>query len=303
MRARLLAVAASAAVLSGCGQATDLSEPTVADGAPAGELTVRFEYAEGSTPPEPEVLLGMGIVLDGGDGPEFCLGGVMQSLPPQCGGPRLVGWAWAEFTGEASVRGTRWTDGVVVRGTYDGDTFTLTGPAVTLEEYDGPLPGGDEERSLDTPCPEPAGGWRTDHPGTMADFERAAAAATRLDGYAGSWVDYLRQPENEADALETANMILNVRVVGDRAAAAAELQRIWPGPLCVSGAERTEAELRRIQHEVSELPGVLTSSAGFDVVDLRVVHDDGALQQQMDERYGEGVVEVDSALVPVSDLR
>lgn len=32
---------------------------------------------------------------------------------------------------------------------------------------------------------------------------------------------------------------------------------------------------------------------------LDVVHDDGALQAEMDERYGEGVVEVVSALTPV----
>lgn len=65
-------------------------------------------------------------VLDDGDGAELCLGGVMESLPPQCGGPVIVGWDWAEHTDafeEAS--GVRWGE-FLVTGTYDpaADEFT-----------------------------------------------------------------------------------------------------------------------------------------------------------------------------------
>jgi hypothetical protein len=295
MKARLLAVASLASlvvVLSGCGEATHVTEPAVAEGEPTGVLP--------STSSTPEALVGVGIVLDDGEGPELCLGAVMESLPPQCSGPRVIGWSWADFPDEESAAGTRWTDDVVVVGSYEGNRFTLTEPAVPLSEYDGPRPPRSPEHPLDTPCPEPLGGWRTDHPGTMADFERAAAAATGLDGYAGSWVDYVQPPDPsvEGDGYQPHNVILNVRVVGDRTAAAAELRRIWPGPVCVSTAERTEAELRRIQQEVIDVDGMLTSSAGFDVVDLRVVYDDGSLQRRMDERYGKGVVRVSSALAP-----
>jgi hypothetical protein len=68
----------------------------------------------------------------------------------------------------------------------------------------------------------------------------------------------------------------------------------------VSNAERTEAELRRIQREVNDVDGMLTSSAGFDVVDLSVVYDDGSLQRRLDDRYGKGVVRVSSALAPLA---
>lgn len=292
---RRLAVLTLCTALVACGEVTEA--PRAADAPPTHVPTT-------TAPSEPEVLRGVGIVLDDGDGPELCLGGVMESLPPQCGGPALVGWDWAEIPDEHAASGTRWTDGVVVTGRYDGDTFTLTEPAVPLDEYDGPLPSGGADRSLETPCPEPAGGWPTDHPGTMADFEEAAAAAARLEGYADVWVDYLEPPDHsvEGDGYEPDNVVLNVRVVGDREAAASELRKTWPGALCVSTAERTEAELRRIQHEVNEVEGMLGSSAGFDAVDLRVVHDDGSLQERMDERYGEGAVRVASALVPPSTL-
>lgn len=50
-------------------------------------------------------------VIDSGDGPELCLGGVSDSLPPQCGGPvadGLVMDGWAENQG-----GVSWGDRTV----------------------------------------------------------------------------------------------------------------------------------------------------------------------------------------------
>lgn len=69
-------------MITGCG-----SETT----APAGGAT------------DPDQLLTTGhpvTVLDDGDGAELCLGGGNDSWPPQCGGPKLVGWSWAEHEGE-----------------------------------------------------------------------------------------------------------------------------------------------------------------------------------------------------------
>lgn len=293
---RCLTVLTLCTVLSACGEATD---PRRADGGPATDAPST------SPPPEPEVLVGTGTVLDDGDGPELCLGPVMESLPPQCGGPELIGWDWAEIPDEGTAGGTTWVDGVVVTGTFDGEAFTLTRPAVPVDQYDGPLPA-EPERSLDTPCPEPPGGWRVLDPGTatMAHFEEAAAAATRLDGYADSWVDYLQPPDHsvETDGYEPDNVILNVRVVGDPAATAARLREIWGGALCVSVARRSEAELRAIHDQVLDRPGVLSSWTGFDVVELGVLYDDGSLQRSLDQEYGKGVVQVHSALVPLRDL-
>ena len=40
-------------------------------------------------------------------GPQLCLGGVAESLPPQCGGPDIVGWDWESVAGEESELGPR----------------------------------------------------------------------------------------------------------------------------------------------------------------------------------------------------
>jgi hypothetical protein len=99
---------------------------------------------------------------------------------------------------------------------------------------------------------------------------------------------------------DPARLVVNVRVVGDPAAAERQLREVWGGALCVSEARRTHAELRWVQDEVARTPGMLTASARGDVVTLDVDFDDGTLQRRFDEKYGEGVVRVLSALFPVS---
>lgn len=199
---------------------------------------------------------GIGTVLDDGDGPELCLGPIMSSLPPQCGGPRLVGWDWSGIE-SAQRAGVRWTvPEYVVTGSYGDHTLTLTEPPVRSDEYDGPRSrrSYDEDRSFATPCPEPPGGWRPVDPGRTTH----------------------------------------------RALQEQRLREVWGGALCVTRAERTAAELRRIQDEVARTPGMISASSGQDVVALDVELDDGPLQRRFDERYGEGVVRVHSALFPVS---
>lgn len=114
---------------------------------------------------------------------------------------------------------------------------------------------------------------------TIEAMDRAFQHAAQLDGYAASWVDRARVP-----------------VSGPGASPG--------GMLCVTTAQRTEAELQRIVDEllprtedIRMLSVVNDGMSGMVVLD--VVHDDGALQAEMDERYGEGVVEVVSALTPV----
>jgi hypothetical protein len=82
-------------------------------------------------------------------------------------------------------------------------------------------------------------------------------------------------------------------------AAEEKLRDVWSGMLCVTGAERSQAELLDIVNDLTSVPNSL--GVGTDVLDntvnLSVIYDDGALQRELDEKYGEGVVEVDSALV------
>jgi hypothetical protein len=271
-----------------------------------------------TTPPTPTkptaspgLVRGIGTVLDDGDGPELCLGPIMSSLPPQCGGPRLAGWDWS--TVESAHRaGVRWTvPEYVVTGTFDGTTFAVTGPPLRSEDYDGPRPARsyEQETRLATPCPEPEGGWRPVDPARTSHrtLQQVARAAEHLDGYAGLWWDQSVNPAHADPGAEPASMndpqrlVVNVRVVGDTAAAETELRKVWGGALCVSAATRTAAELRRIQTEVARVPGLLAASAGHDVVDLDVAYDDGSLQRRFDADYGAGVVRVHSAIFPVTD--
>ena len=82
----------------------------------------------GSDVPQPNdaPVLGQGTVLQKGDDPaQFCLGGVMESYPPQCSGPELVGWNWDAVEGEESANGVTW-GAYAVWGTWNGTSLTVT---------------------------------------------------------------------------------------------------------------------------------------------------------------------------------
>lgn len=84
-------------------------------------------------------VLGQGTVLQVGDAaPMFCLGGVLQSRPPQCDGPEIVGWDWKSVDGAETASGVTW-GAYALQGTWDGERFTLTQPAMLLALYD-PMP-------------------------------------------------------------------------------------------------------------------------------------------------------------------
>lgn len=69
----------------------------------------------------------LATVMDTGDGPELCLGAVAESYPPQCGGPAITGWRWADHVGSFEQQGeVRWAT-YAVTGTWDGTAFTVTG--------------------------------------------------------------------------------------------------------------------------------------------------------------------------------
>lgn len=292
-----LAVAAATLLMAGCG-----SQTAAGNGTPSSPAT-----PTGS--PQSEELYAEATVLESPDhGPELCLGGVMESLPPQCGGPALVGWDWDQAGAFARRSGVTWGSYVVV-GSYDAeqDRFTLTRPAVPSEEYDGPRPSAEADPPLGTPCAEPEGGWEVLDPALATEeaLGEVQRVAHRLTGFAGFWYDQSINPaygseDAAAEGLmnDPEKLVVNVAVTGDVADAEEALREVWGGSLCVSQAQNTMAELRRIQRELARLDGMLSVSAGQDRVSLTVVHVDGALQKQLFEKYGAGVVEVDSALQP-----
>lgn len=82
-------------------------------------------------------VVGQGTVMDTGGEVELCLGPVLESYPPQCSGIPLEGWSWDGLDDSESEGDKRWGT-YAVQGTYDGETLTLTQPAVPLALYDPP---------------------------------------------------------------------------------------------------------------------------------------------------------------------
>lgn len=293
MVVRRLSALAAILLLAACGTETPGPVADEPSGAPAtGELLTAGHAV---------------TVLDDGDGAELCLGVVMESLPPQCGGPPLVGWDWVDHDGDyEEMSGVRWGE-FAMTGTFDGRDFTPTevtpGDEFQAPEYDV------DETMFATPCPEPEGGWRVLDPATATPeaMDRPARAAARLPGYADLWVDQSRNPvhdEPDSPGFERGMndptlLTINVRVTDDVADAEATLRETWGGALCVTQAAYTQKELRRIMNKVMDLPGMLSAGVGDQQVEFGVIYDGGTLQATLDERYGGGMVRVESALRPV----
>ena len=294
----VLALAAVLA-LAGCGDRTGTSPGVTDDTSPVASPTA----VPAAT--DPVWTQWPVTVLDAGDGAELCLGGIADSLPPQCGGPPLVGWNWSEHDGDYEQRnGVRWGE-FVVTGTFDGTSLTPT-EVVPAAKWDGEYADGG--RDFTSPCPEPEGGWRVLDPErtTRQTEEATMRAASGLDDYAESWVDQTINPlyddpdgvEKEMGMNDPKLLVINVRVTGDVAAAEAALRETWGGALCVSRAQHTDAELERVQKAMNDVPGVLYTDRGQDRVDVGVTYDDGSVQAWADDTYGEGTARVSSALVP-----
>lgn len=238
-------------------------------------------------------------VLEADRGPQLCLGGVMESYPPQCRGVVVEGWSWDGLSHE-SVSGVRWGEYVVV-GRYDGTTFTLTEPARERDPQDTATPSPDE---FATPCPEPEGGWRPVDPATttLEALDRATAVAARQNGYGGLWIDQNMPPQAPPDQQnDPQRVVLNVTTTGEIESMEQTVRRVWGGALCVSRAARTEDELQRVQETLSDLPGLLTSSvnARRGWVEVGVVVATTELQGRLDRVYGPGVVRLQGALVAI----
>jgi hypothetical protein len=313
MRMPVLPAALLVLLLAACGS----GEP----GAVGGSTGVGDDAPPPTVPaPDPAQLYEAdATVLEQGEGmgfrthgPELCLGGVADSLPPQCGGVPIANWDWAAVDGEQSASGTTWGEFHVV-GTYDGESFTVTkvGP-VSYDEG--------SSRDFTTSCAEPEGGWETLGSGFVSDedFSAGAAVARSRPGFVTLWVDYVgdHSPE-ELDQLaqegQPVLQIMNVVVTDDVVAHEEAIRKHWEGPLCITRREgHTQKELQAIRAEAEQLIQerlgleLLWSSEGApelgEAAEVGVVIDvDGAAQAALDERYGPGIVRLMPALTPVAE--
>ncbi|HLV57263.1 MAG TPA: hypothetical protein VKY81_00055 [Natronosporangium sp.] len=243
-----------------------------------------------------------------GDVPRLCHI-VMDSYPPQCGGPEVVGWDWEAVDAE-SASGTTWGEYHVV-GTWDGERFTLVEPA---QPADPDLSRHAAAPDFSSPCPEPAGGWRPVDPAkaTFEAQEAALARAAQAPDYAGAWIDqsYLDGidigDDDPAAMEEVANdptrFVLNLAFTGDLGERERWIREVWGGALCLSQAERTLLELYDIQQRVHEdLPDVLASGVDErrNVVTVTVMVVTPQLRREVEQRYGAEAVILDGWLTPV----
>ena len=285
------------AALTGCGDASSTTRP----GPPAASPTVPLA----ATGPVRTVT----TVLDDGDGPVLCLSGMADSRPPQCDGPAVADWNWADHPEAESAGGARWGSYVLV-GRWDGTTFTSTeARAATDEDW------GHEDVSFRTPCEKPDGGWAVVDAATTSNSARGRAGrvAEALPDHGLLWVDQSINPrwqdyldgdwsmEVQQALNDPALTVLNVGVTDDLERAEAKIREVWGGPLCVSKVANTLARLREVAEELRELPGNLGPQFGTisNRADLPMIHDDGSVQAWVDEEYGKDVVVVTSALEPV----
>lgn len=250
-----LAPLALLAVLTACGAPGTGSGNGTADGGGGPATPSATEYGAFAT-----------IIETPDGGPQLCLGGVAESYPPQCGGPRLVDLDWDDVEDRESASGVTWGSGYVV-GTYDGESFTLTRP-VSSEPPEDVAPPAPADGTFPPLCADP---WRggdevaASDP-TIGEAQNAlVSAAEALPGYATSYV---------SDGSSEYNVVVST-AEGDAEAAHATLREVWPGWLCVVEQDLpTAADVAAAQaavHEADAVTGVLHSGSGADgVLDVGV---------------------------------
>lgn len=231
---------------------------------------------------------GHGYVLENrAHGPELCIGEILDSLPPGCGGIPIVGWDWAQVRGEESVNGTTWGQ-YVVRGRYDGDTLTLVSVR-TMRAGEFTPPDVDFSPACDAP-----------------DTVDASHGADHVQEAPSSWIplaanelvaEWLSQPT--ADSPFTYNLIV-VPGVADRARD--RIRTRYLGPLCLVEADApTQEQLEATRQEAASILGDQASfsstNARRHIVEMGVVTLEDERSVRVLERFGERVV-----LLPALEL-
>jgi hypothetical protein len=273
-----------------------------ATGGPGGDAAAQTVGAQGRH------YQTTGTVLQSRDhGPELCLGIVLDSLPPQCGGLPITNWRWDQVEGQQTAHGTTWGTYHLV-GTYDGASFTVirAGLAPPVHRPSHQEQFKDEPKS---PCPEPEGGWAVPDPARRSerDLEPVTRAARAEPDFAGVWLSYL-EPMGHNVAEDPGEFVVNVAFTGGLARHEAQLRSLWGGRLCVTRQQRTYRELLRIQRELqgatgAEL-GLRVLGSGIDesanAVSLEVLVLEERAREALDVRYGAGAVQATARLTPVS---
>lgn len=231
-------------------------------------------------------------------GPQLCAF-LRTSLPPQGGGPDVVGWEWSNVAAR-SVGGTTWGDYEVV-GTFDGERFTLTEPARPAQRRQKIESSGPDFR---IPCPPPPGGWRPVDPvrTTRQALDAAFERVMDVPEYAGAWVRDLRN-NGVGEDHDPFDLVLITKFAGNLGGRVKWIREVWGGALCVSPAPHSLAELTAIQDQLHQTLGGVSQTSEVNIPANRVEFDGflitDELQQRVNEAYGQGTVALTSWLEPI----
>ena len=226
-------------------------------------------------------------------GPMLCLGGIMESYPPQCGDVPVDGWTWDAVEGEESANGTTW-GGYHVRGTYEDDRFGVV--KVGRFRNEPSRKDYDFSPACKKPWPSPNQS-KTSH----EDFEAAVTYANRQRNVSAVWVSYLdeKDPPEQRD-----EMLLNAAFTGRLAHHQSEIRERWGGPLCVVRYETSRRQLSAIRREVGEMPEIRKWSLWSDINEVQSYVEIGLIvlteetEAKLRRRYGD-LVKASGALQPV----
>ncbi len=165
MRTRFSLLAALTTLVLAGAACDDGSDDVARD--PAASSPASSDPPAAAVPDGPVRTVNLATVMDTGS-PELCLGPIAESYPPQCGGPALLDWDWADHEGTFDKQGDiRWGT-YALTGTWDGTSFTAT-EAVPGALYDPAMP---------TPTPTPS-------PATAYDPAELEGIATELQSAPG----------------------------------------------------------------------------------------------------------------------
>lgn len=176
---------------SACGDAAPAGAPP-SEPPSAAALTAESETATSSEPPADgsatQECRTSALVLERGDrGPQLCHA-VAGSYPPQCGGPRIVGWDWDAVEGEETASGVTWIDAVLI-GTWDGERFTVTRPPQPASTMSQPPPVDPAEFAPGCDAPDvvdPSHG-RDEVDAVIEPLEAAGVSSIRVSDPATEW--------------------------------------------------------------------------------------------------------------------
>ncbi|GAA0899818.1 hypothetical protein [Virgisporangium aurantiacum] len=240
--------------------------------------------------------IGAMVLQDEHHGPQLCVA-AFTSNPPQCGGLDIPNWSWDGLPSETAAA-TKWGSYVLI-GTVDGTTFRLTEPARAATDDDRGLFRQRLWPGSSIPCPTPAGGWRPVDPArtTHEAFAAAYGMVNAQPDYAGSWLGRLTPPDGTNDPDK---VVLVVRFTGDLARHEVEIRAAYGGAICVTAAERSMAELTRIQVDEASEPGTTSSvDPVTGILGIEVFVGTQARQRELDARYGPGVIVLTGLLIPI----